>query len=829
MNNHPYLKWLDIIHNPSQYIGNEVNSVIKDPSKVDCRIALCFPELYKIGMSHLGLKILYSAVNSMDNLWAERFFHPEPDFEKIVREGGGTLRSHESHDPLSAFDIAGFSITTELCYTGILLMLDLGGVPVKSADRDESHPLVIGGGAGVFNPEPMADFFDLFVLGEAEELLPELCLKLAEYKKEGATKKETLKKLAKLKGVYVPMFFEPVYEGERFKEIKKIDPDIPNPKRIFIKDLNDSPYPTQMVIPYGQPVFDRISVEIDRGCTQGCRFCQAGTTYRPVRERKPEKVVEIIESAVKATGFDDVSMASLSSGDYSHIEALVTELMDRYSQEKVSVSLPSLRSGTLTEELINQVRRVRKTGFTITAEAGAERLRKVINKKITDEEIIETARRILSGGWRRLKLYFMIGLPTETDDDLYAIVELVREIKSLHENGKRFRDINVGVSQFVPKPHTAFQWTAMDSLENLLRKKKILLDAFKKMRGVEMKGHDVEMSFLEGVFSRGDRRLGQTVLEAYNSGCRLDGWTEHFRMDLWMDAFRKTGVTPHNYTVTPLGKEKKLPWDHIDTGVTKEYLLGELEESEKGAVTHDCRTHSCHKCGLHPRGKIVVKNPPVFPPHEQAGTEMPKTFFRYRIHFGKEGLMRYLSHTELMAAFTRSVKRAGLPVAYSQGMHPHPKISYGAALPVGVASVCEMLDIEFEKNLSCGEIKERLNSRLEKGICVNAVVPLKPPYLSIQSQVSISIYEMIDSAVMKDAEPSIKEVKAALEGFDGVKIDGPETRDGADVLRIESPVLGIVSKLKKALPDFALGETRQMVKCGVIMKSQEMPEAVHTN
>ncbi|GMT42776.1 MAG: B12-binding protein [bacterium] len=819
MTKHPYEKWLDRVTKPSQYVGNEVHSVIKNREEVDCRLALCFPEPYGIGMSHLGMKILYHVVNRRNRLWAERFFVPEPDMEKILVENGEFLRSLESRDPLKDFDIVGFSITTELSYTGILSIMDLGGIPVRRVDRREEHPIVIGGGAAVYNPEPLADFFDLFVLGEAEQLLPDLMERFAALKNNGLSKKEILRKLARIDGIYVPSLFDVSYDGASVKDIKSNEPDVPRPTRVFLEDLADSPFPIDMVIPYGQPVFDRIAVEIDRGCTQACRFCQAGFTYRPVRERSVETILEIIEKGLKSTGLDEVSLASLSSGDYSGIEPLVKSLMDATACDRVSISLPSLRSGTLTSELVNQINRVRKTGFTITVEAGSERLRRFINKKISDEEFLQTAQNVLAGGRRHLKLYFMIGLTTETGEDIEEIIRIVEKIRSLRHDGKCFSKINVGVSQFVPKPHTPFQWTAMDSPEKLLEKKLTLLSAFKRMKNVFLKGHDVEMSFIESAFARGDRRLGAVILNAYGKGCRLDNWTDFFRYDLWLKAFADEGLKPDDFALRERAKYEILPWEHIDIGVSKKYLRREFSNAQKEKITDDCRFGECSGCGIDPCNMVIKKQVEIERPLLHLGEKSDTSVrFRYRASYRKESLARYLSHLEMLAAFSRAIRRAGLPVAFSRGIHPRQKLSFGAALSVGVGSRCEMFDIELKKQIPPDEIMKKLNSELEAGIVLYSVEPMHTPYNSIQQQFLYSSWEITD--FRSGAQPSLSEVKKTLESMENIK--APELYSdmdkGVEVLKFKSYSPGVLSKLKNELPEFALSENRRMNKVSSIMK-----------
>ena len=822
---HPYEPFLDEAHNPSQYVGNEVGAVVKEKGSVRCRVALCFPDLYRIGMSHLGLKILYSIVNNAEGLWAERFFAPEPDMEALLRREGQPLRSLESHDPLNAFDIVGFSISTELCFTGILAMLDLGNIPLEAAERSDADPLVIGGGASVFNPEPVAAFFDLFVMGDAEEALPRLANRYAELKANNTGRMEILRALADIQGVYVPSFFNVTYDGPRVAAITPVAGGLPKPRRAILKDLSQSPFPMDMVIPYGQPVFDRLTVEIDRGCTGGCRYCQAGMTYRPVRERRHDEVLAIIDEALKRTGYDDVSLASLSSGDNSNIEPLVTMLMDKTARENISVSLPSLRSGTLTAPLIRQIARVRKTGFTITAEAGSERLRNVINKKISNEEIIETARKVLAGGWRQLKLYFMIGLPTETDDDVEGIVRLVWEINRLREGNHKFQNINVGVSQFVPKAHTPFQWEPMQTMEANMRKKTMLIDAFRKMRGAQLKGHEVEMSWMEGVFSRGDRRLAAAVRRAYEKGCRLDGWSEYFKLDAWREAFAECGVDPDGYALRRRGLDETLPWDHLDIGIAKKYLKRELKDAMAEVVTPDCRFDNCLGCGLPANDN--VRYPPVsVPPVSPAPVrEENAPAFRYRLAFRKEGMARYLAHLEMLNGFSRALRRAALPVIHSGGFHPHIKMAFGTALPVGTVSLCEMVDIDLEQPMEPEMIVRRLNAQLEQGIVIERAELRTPPYRSIQSATEKTLWVMNDEGA---EEPAIEAVKAAFEGIEGITVISLE-RDGEKAaLRFESTLEGFWGKLRAALPGFRLTGRRKLLKYGAVMKvhAPKSPAAV---
>ncbi|MBF0170713.1 MAG: TIGR03960 family B12-binding radical SAM protein, partial [Nitrospinae bacterium] len=562
---------LETVRNPASYLGTEPNSVHKAPETVAAKIALAFPDLYELGMSHLGLKILYKIVNDHPDLAAERVFCPDDDFAEKLTELGLPLASLESRTPLSSFDIVGFTLPYELSTTTVLRMLDLARIPLLAADRGDADPLVVGGGAGVFNPEPMADFFDFFVLGDGERIVPQLLRLAAETR--GVDRAERLARFAAVEGVYVPSLFVVTYRPDgAVAAIRPLKEGYAAAKRIWLPTLAESPYPVDMIVPVVETTQGRVNVEIDRGCTQGCRFCQAGTTYRPVRERTPDQVMAIMEEAVARTGYEELSVMSLSAGDYSQIGPLLTRLMDRYADDRVSLSLPSLRSATVTETIVEQVGRVKKTGFTLTAEAGSQRLRHVLNKKVDDDDIFRAAQLLLANGWRGIKLYFMIGLPTETDDDVDAIFELARELASLSVEGKRFDTINISVGNFVPKAHTAFQWAGQDPPDELRRKKERLFSLIRTHKRIRLKYHEPQMSQMEAAFSRGDRRLGRVTLSAYRSGCWLDGWSERYRHDRWIAAFETCGLDPAFYASRAIGLDETLPWEHIDVGLTKGYF-----------------------------------------------------------------------------------------------------------------------------------------------------------------------------------------------------------------------------------------------------------------
>jgi len=526
------------IAKPSRYLGGETHSVIKDPRKVKLTFALAFPDVYEVGMSHIGFHILYSLLNANPEIACERVFAPWPDFENLLRERGLPLCSLETSRPLKEFALLGFSLQYELNYTGVLNILDLAGIPLRAQQRDENDPLVIGGGPCALNPEPLADFFDLFVLGDGEEVVLELCQAIVASKEKGESKRTLLERLAGIEGVYIPSFFNPEYEDDgQLRQILPIQSGYSHVTRRVLADLDKGPFPSRPILPLMEVIHDRLNLEIARGCTRGCRFCQAGMIYRPLRERSPRKILELAKCGLQSTGYDEVSLLSLSTGDYSCIEPLLSSLLEHTREGRIAVSLPSLRVETLTSTLIQQVREVRKTGFTLAPEAGTDRLRRVINKGNTEEDLRSTLHQVFSAGWRLVKLYFMIGLPTEEEKDLQGIAYLCHEALKLARRAKGSAQINVSVSTFIPKAHTPFQWEPQSSPEEVERKQRFLRKSLDR-HGLQFKWSDSRLSLLEGVFARGDRRLSHLLETAYFLGCRLDGWGEHLRYDLWEEALR---------------------------------------------------------------------------------------------------------------------------------------------------------------------------------------------------------------------------------------------------------------------------------------------------
>ncbi|HEX2954477.1 MAG TPA: TIGR03960 family B12-binding radical SAM protein [Bacillota bacterium] len=602
MNQRTIHQILKSVEKPSRYTGGEWGSIQKDWEKSRLRCALAYPDLYEVGESHLGLRLLYHRINDEQDFLAERVFAPKEDMERELRAGHLPLFSLESQRPVSQFDILGFTLQYELSYTNIINMLDLADIPIHTADRGDHDAFIIGGGPGAYNPEPIADFFDLFFLGEAEEGILEILNCVASGKAAGKNRKEIKRDLALIPGVYIPEFYRVTYlEDGRIDQIRPLPGIPPTVKKRVIADFDHSYLPTQQIVPYSEIVHDRIMMEIFRGCTRGCRFCQAGMVYRPVRERQVSTIENGLKELIKSTGYSEASLTSLSSSDYSMIRELVSRLSDCYSSQFVNITLPSLRIDAFPADLAERFQGGRKAGLTFAPEAGTDRLRRVINKGVTEEDMVNAAEAAFRGGWQRLKLYFMLGLPTETDEDLEGIAKMARNVLAIGKQlvGRRAYaiQVSVSVSTFVPKPHTPFQWRGQLDLAEVKRRQALLAE-WVRGKGLELHWHDAETSFLEGVFSRGDRRLSAVIQEAWRLGCRFDGWTESFRFDLWMEAFKNTGIEPRFYANRVRDYSETLPWDHLDTGLDKRFLIEEDRRAEQAINTSDCRKNDCAGCGV---------------------------------------------------------------------------------------------------------------------------------------------------------------------------------------------------------------------------------------
>ncbi|HMO17450.1 MAG TPA: TIGR03960 family B12-binding radical SAM protein [Oligoflexia bacterium] len=756
------------VQKPAQYLGGEKNSVIKDPSNVKLRMALAFPDTYEVGMSHLGIQILYDLINRDKRSWAERVYMPLPDMEKVLIEKNIPLSTLESSSPLKAYDIVGFSLQYELCATNILGMLSLAGIPLFSSDRLNSDPIIIGGGPYAYHPEPIAPFFDAFFLGDAEEFIPELIELYSEVDIQKAksananslNRQYLIERLSFIKGIYIPSMFCPEYNSDGcLIDIKPVNPSIKRIERRLLPTLEGAPYPSKPVVPNVNIIHNRLAVEVMRGCVRGCRFCQAGYLYRPQRERSPEEILGMIQDVLPQTGFEEVSLLSLSTADYCSIIPLLKALTERYGQgETLGISFPSTRVDALTPEVLEEVQKARRTSFTIAPEGGSQRLRDVINKGVSDEQIINTCSNVFKMGWSSVKLYFMIGLPTETDEDLQGIIDLAKRIKILPEaSGK---EITVSVSTHVPKAHTPFQWTMQIPPEETLRKQRLLSAGLKRHR-VNFRYHDYFSTFLEGVFCRGGRELAPVIFRAWQLGARLDAWQDHLSEEIWIKAFSDCGIDPYDY-LKERAEDSVLPWDHLDCGISKSWFLREYKRSLRIKTTPDCLTTSCSICGacdydvkknvLWPREETerllgcrfsINNSDKINSLPENLNFEDTKAASRIRIKYKKSGNFRMLGHLELSTLFQRTFRRAEIPVCYSRGYHPLPRIVFGPPLPFGLGSEAEYLDIFLSRKIiNLAELLEKIASELPAGLEPVEINEINTNEISLSEQIIGSTYQV---------------------------------------------------------------------------------------
>jgi len=721
---------LSLVNRPGRYIGGEKNAWNKSWEEASTRVCCIFPDLYEIGMSHQGLLILYDLINRTSGLLADRCYCPDTDLEALLASHNLPLYGLETSKPLNEFDILAITLPYELCYTNIFTILSLSNIPFYAKDRlQQSWPLILGGGSCCLNPEPVAELFDAIVIGDGEEAVPEIAHAVNSAKEEGISKKELLKRLSRIHGVYVPLHFEPVYKNDgKFCGVKARDGQVEKVSRRILADLSPNYQISRPLVPNIRIVHDRLGIEIARGCTRGCRYCQATTIYRPVRERSVEEILESALKGIEATGWEEVSLLSLSTGDYSAIGQLIPRVMDQFVPMNCSVSLPSLRVGTLTPEIMDEIKRVRKTGITLAPEAGSERLRQAINKGITEEALLETVRQAFARGWKNVKLYFMIGLPGETDEDLHELVELVKKVRAQARLVKGFKgsvQVTASIGTFVPKPQTPFQWEGQIPVEESRRRLDIIKDGL-RAKAYKVKWHDPRQSFLEGVFSRGDRRLCRLLETAWRLGARLDAWTDNLKPELYHEAARELGINLSDY-LAPIPEEAPLFWDHIDSGIKKPFLRLESKRAREGKYTPDCRYESCQGCGVCDfetiknvlKAKESQESKRAFK-RQQPGESKRESFF-YLVEYEKLFSARFLGHLDLTRLFHRAVRRAKIPVAYSKGFHPMPKIAFENPISLGMESMCEKFTMELENHMSPGLLRQQLEAQMTLGIKIKDV------------------------------------------------------------------------------------------------------------
>ncbi len=735
---------LPLVEKPSQYLGTEVNAVKKNLDLVDLKVSLAFPDLYEIGTSHFGLQILYHILNKYNNIAAERVFAPGTDMEEYLRSNNIPLGSLESETPLRKFDILGFSLLYELNYTNILTILELAQIPFFASKRDGSFPVIIAGGPCMCNPEPVADFFDAIVIGDGEYVIQKMTNIWLELNRSGGVEKDILlQRWSEIEGVYIPSFFKVSFDNTGFQTLTPFHETYTRATRTIVPDLDSCPFPETPIVPFGRPIHDRLRLEVARGCTRGCRFCQAGMIYRPVRERPMETLLSIAEKSIPTTGHEDISLLSLSTGDYSCLTPLMQQLMDRYSKEHIAVSLPSVRAGSLTPELMNLIKKVRKTGFTIAPEAGSQRLRDIINKNITDTEVVETVKHAFDLGWNIIKLYFMIGLPFETKEDLVGIVDMVNNLKELKAPKGRQKKINVSVTTFIPKAHVPFQWASQISLAESQEKIGWLKKQL-KIPGVSFKYQQPEVSLLEGLFARGGRRLGRLLVTAYNKGCRFDGWSDKFNFKKWQEAFEEADIDTDFYIGRTRNIHEPLPWDHINMGISREFFKKEWRLAEKKETTADCRNHECNTCGVcdfKTIQPVIAHGQSGMPRQSNQNEPNNNSFLSYQVTWSKKGQAKFFGHLELVNIFFKAIKRARIPVRFSEGFHPKPRISFADPLPLGIESLEEHFILSVQAGIEPGYILKGLNNHLPTGLNVEGCKIVSSKYR--KKDVTSTAYDVV--------------------------------------------------------------------------------------
>ncbi len=769
----PYLDHLIYIQKPARYTGHEHYSINKEWTAKIAKVALCFPDTYEIGMSHLGYKILYNELNKNENILAERSFAPWVDMEEVLRNYKLPLVTLENFRPLSDFDIVGFSLQHEMSYTNLINMLDLGNVPIYQKTRSNTDPFVICGGPCATHPEPLADFTDLFVIGDGEAIFEKIILLIKKLKDQNINRKHILEEMSKLTGVYVPSLYDVEIDPVSQLQFVKTDKPI---KMFTVDSLANYPFPTKSPIPHLTAVFDNFSFEIARGCNEGCRFCQAGMIYRPNRERTPVEIINGLIDGINSCGFDTASLTCLSTADYSSITPLLLLLLDLFEKRNITLGLSSLRAYGLNPEILDKISQRKNISLTFAPEAGSERLRNIINKNITEQDITTTTREVFSRGWQKMKLYFMIGLPQETNNDVREIIELSNRLKHIaNSKSKRASQITVSVSSFVPRPHTPFQWCAMDALETIEEKQEILFQLAREKK-VTLKKHTSNISVLECLIARGDRRIGQVIFDVWKSGGRFDNWQEVFKIDLWNKAIVTTGIDTSIYLNSISLENSRLPWDHINVGVSKQFLIDEHEKSIMAEPTPPCSKPNnqiqhpatlndfkktfeeekkkllCHNCGVKCNlPQTITKRKEGFESIEQMksddlvkkflDTNLNEKIARYRVKFSKTLPISYISHLDLQKVIARIFRRSNIEVAYSKGFHPRPLISFGPALALGIDSLEEYLDFHLtytEENPT--RLLDQLQSNSEEGITFLDINKISNSTRSIQEITTEQVY-----------------------------------------------------------------------------------------